>query len=410
MARDIRWEPEAEHEFERRMSAMGMVEDAAQQMRSRIEAIALERGGGAVTIADLDEARARAMGGSGDTQRAAAGRPARLEWDRDLLQTLERMTIFQRERIRERLVEIALADGRDRVTAESLATLRAGMRSMGAMGRPQPEPLSMHEWPVLAGTYEVMDDTAPVAVCTLASEALVDDLGKPNCVSIMGRAFTENLGVEKVAINVVANPAIRVLVLCGTESRHHVGQTLKALHANGLDDDGRVVGSQGPLPLLRNFPAEAQAIFREKLTIVDLINESDASVILQAIANAAEAAPRPWSETWRPAVAEQSAGDAQAPAMARPEDPAGFVLISIGPRGDRLFLEHYSNDAELLHVISGRTANAICKEAIAVGALADLSHATYVGREAFKAELALQGGFGYEQDRPVALQTATAAQ
>ena len=197
-----------------------------------------------------------------------------------------------------------------------------------------------------------------------------------------------------------------MLVLCGTESRHHVGQTLKALHANGLDDDGRVTGSEGPLPLLKNFPAEAQAIFRDKLTIVDLIDESDGATILEAVTKAAGAAEGPWPEAWRPGPSEQLAGGAQGATVARPEDAAGFLLVSIGPHRDRLFLEHYSNGAELLHVISGRTADNVCKEAVSVGALSDLSHATYIGREMLKAELALQHGLEYEQDRALTLPSA----
>ena len=90
MTQQITWEPDAEQELQRRMSMMGMDGDRAQQMRSRIEAIAQERGGGAVTVADIDEARNRAMGGGGGPPRAAAAaRPTQeLEWDADLVQTL----------------------------------------------------------------------------------------------------------------------------------------------------------------------------------------------------------------------------------------------------------------------------------------------------------------------------------
>ncbi len=328
-----------------------------------------------------------------------------MEWDGDVLETLERMTIYQRERIRERLVQFVTSEGRDRISAQDLAAARGmGMAAMARMGGGgEDNPLPAYEWPVLAGAYQVLNEGAPAAVCTLASETLAEELGKPDGVSVIGRAFTENLGVEKVAINIVANPAIRVLVLCGTESRHHVGQTLKALHENGLDADDRVVGSEGPLPLLRNFPAEAQAIFREKVTIVDLIDESDGAAILAAVTQAANGADGPWPETWRPGPAEQVAGSSQMPPMSRPEDAAGFLLVSIGPHRDRLFLEHYSNDAELLHVISSRTADDLCKEAVSVGALSDLAHATYLGREALKAEMALRYGLAYEQDRLIAL-------
>ncbi len=344
-----------------------------------------------------------------------------MEWDRDITERLELMTIFQRERIRERIVEYVQAEGRDHVTLDDLTAVRRGTRmrvpltgggGMGARGMPGTgsmggaplEPLPSYDWPVLAGAYEVIDRDAAVAVCTLASETLATDLGRPPGANIIGRAFTENLGAEKVAINVVANAAIRTLLLCGTESRHHVGQTLIALHEAGLDGDGRVIGSDGPLPLLRNFPAEAQELFREKLTIVDLIGESDVAVVRSAIADAATADGAPWTATWRPAATEQAAEEDRAPVMSsRPEDPAGFVLVSVGPLRDRIVLEHYSNEAELLHVMSGRTANDVCRSAVATGAVSDLSHATYIGREALKAELAIRHELQYEQDRALEL-------
>ncbi len=43
---------------------------------------------------------------------------------------------------------------------------------------------------------------------------------------------TENLGLEKVIANIISNPNIRFILLCGTEVKGHLsGQTLAALHA-----------------------------------------------------------------------------------------------------------------------------------------------------------------------------------
>lgn len=324
-----------------------------------------------------------------------------MEWDAAVTRALERMSIYQRERLRQRVLEHVQGEGRDRVTADDLEAVRS--RGMGAMGRGAvpPEPLSEEPWPVLGGAYEVLDASAPVAVCTLASETLAADLGHPAGVAILGRAFTENLGAEKVAINVVSNPAIRVLVLCGTESRHMVGQTLAALHADGLDGAGRVIGSQGPLPLLRNFPPQAQAIFHGKIAVIDLIDETDPAPVLAAIESARAAAPPPWGEAWAPALAGDGDGPAR-PARA-PEDPAGMLLLSIGARRDRIVAEHYSLEAELLRSVVGRSAAELCERLMAAGAVSDLGHAAYVGREAQKAELALRLGLPYEQDRPLEL-------
>lgn len=326
-----------------------------------------------------------------------------MEWDRDVTEALERMSIYLRARLRARLLQHVDSEGRERVTGEDLRAVRS--MGMGGMRAATPEPLPEHPWPPLAGHYDVLEESAPVAVCTLASEGLVEALGRPRGVAIIGRAFTENLGAEKVAINVVANPYIRVLVLCGTESQHSVGQTLQALHANGLDADGRVVGSEGPLPILKNFPAEAQTLFREKLAIVDLIDETDPGAVLSAVEEASSAAPEPWSEAWQPPLPEQLASSPAPPPMSRPEDPAGFLLLSVGPYRDRIVLEHYSNDAQLLHVLHGRSADDVCGQALRAGALSELAHATYVGREALKAELALRHGLAYEQDRALELQS-----
>lgn len=320
-----------------------------------------------------------------------------MDWDRDVLDELESMSIFARERLRERLAEYVHAEGRTRVTAADVAHVREAGGMRGKTSGQQP--LEPHDWPVFAGRYRLLDASAPVAVCTLASEALADALGSPAGVSIAGPAFTENLGVEKVATNVVSNAAIRVLLLCGTESRHHVGQTLIALHDHGLDPDGRVAGSRGPLPVLRNFPPEAQALFRAKTRIIDLVGVTDVETILGAIAGVMRDAP-PWPDAWRPPQPVQRAGPQ--PARLR-DDPAGFLLLSVGPRGDRLVAEHYTRDAAWLASYEAPTAESLCSLLAESGAVTELTHAAYVGREAMKAELAMKHGLTYVQDRALEL-------
>ena len=76
-------------------------------------------------------------------------------------------------------------------------------------------------------------------------------------VAIAGQVQTANLGIERIILNVTANPSIRFLFLCGKESRlFRPGQTLGALLDNGIDPEGRVVGAQGYEPVLRNLPHE----------------------------------------------------------------------------------------------------------------------------------------------------------
>lgn len=70
-------------------------------------------------------------------------------------------------------------------------------------------------WPVLPGAYKVGEHFAPVAVCTLTSNELFAPLSNVPGVAIAGRVYSANLGLEKLIMNVTANPAIRFLLVCG---------------------------------------------------------------------------------------------------------------------------------------------------------------------------------------------------
>ena len=57
----------------------------------------------------------------------------------------------------------------------------------------------------------------------------------PDNVAIYGPLRTENIGIEKIVANVISNPHIRYLVICGDDIRGHCsGTSLVALHKNGI--------------------------------------------------------------------------------------------------------------------------------------------------------------------------------
>ncbi len=67
----------------------------------------------------------------------------------------------------------------------------------------------------------------------------------------IGTLQTENIGLEKIICNVVANPNIRYMVLRGPESEGHLtGEAFKALMANGVDSKKRIIGTDAPHPFL----------------------------------------------------------------------------------------------------------------------------------------------------------------
>jgi tetrahydromethanopterin S-methyltransferase subunit A len=109
---------------------------------------------------------------------------------------------------------------------------------------------------------------ASVAVCTLNSEELAQVLARtaPEGLAIVGTMHTENLGIERVIRNVLANPNIRFLMLCGDDTKqfigHLPGQTITSLFENGLDEKQRIVGAKGKRPYVKNVSAEHVRIFK----------------------------------------------------------------------------------------------------------------------------------------------------
>lgn len=123
---------------------------------------------------------------------------------------------------------------------------------------PTDEPDERSGWPPLPGDFYVVRSGASVAVCTLNSEALAVSLAssQPEGLAIVGTMHTENLGIERVIKNVLSNPHIRFLLLCGEDTQqpvgHLPGQSLECLFRNGLDDRGRITGARGRRPVLKN--------------------------------------------------------------------------------------------------------------------------------------------------------------
>jgi len=73
---------------------------------------------------------------------------------------------------------------------------------------PTEEPQERQGWPPLPGDYSVIRYGAPVAVCALNTEPLVKRFAdsRPDGLAIVGTMHTENLGIERVIKNTLANP------------------------------------------------------------------------------------------------------------------------------------------------------------------------------------------------------------
>jgi len=133
-------------------------------------------------------------------------------------------------------------------------------------------------WPPVRGDYQVGNPNSGVAVVTLASQLF------PQGAAICGQCKTENLGVEKIVANVISNCNIRILLICGVESKGHLpGNTILALHKNGIDEQGRIIGSRGAIPFIQNLPPEAIERFQEQVELIDCIGLEDTVQIEEQI-------------------------------------------------------------------------------------------------------------------------------
>ena len=134
-------------------------------------------------------------------------------------------------------------------------------------------------WPVVSGDYIVGDPESPVAVTTLASHN--EDIPAAAGAAIAGPCKTENLGIEKVVANIISNPNIRFLILCGAEVQGHItGQSIQALHENGCDPEKKkITGATGAIPFVENIPMEGVERFQQQVELVDMIDNEDGGAI-----------------------------------------------------------------------------------------------------------------------------------
>jgi len=135
-------------------------------------------------------------------------------------------------------------------------------------------------YPPEEGRYIRGNDYSPVAVCVILDNfdfQIPPELtemvmaGIDAGAALAGTLQTENVGTEKMICNIVANPNIRYIILCGRESTGHLtGESLLALHKNGIDKNKQIIGTEAPTPYLYNLPLAAIQRFNEQ--IVSIVN------------------------------------------------------------------------------------------------------------------------------------------
>ena len=125
-----------------------------------------------------------------------------------------------------------------------------------------------------------------IGICTLSSIDLLRKIVNSdilNYVSIAGRLLSENRGIDSMVHSLNQNKRIKTLIVCGKEVwGHKAGHSLFKLYENGIDKNGRIINSTSPDPFLKVSKTQID-YFRNEITLVNMINETNLSKIRQKI-------------------------------------------------------------------------------------------------------------------------------
>jgi tetrahydromethanopterin S-methyltransferase subunit A len=258
-------------------------------------------------------------------------------------------------------------------------------------------------WPRLPGHYRVLRHAAPVAVCTLHSRPLVDEIAAtaPAGLAIVGSLQTENLGIEHLIENVVSNPHIRFVLVCGADTAaavgHLPGQSLIALARQGLTAASRIRGARGTRPVLHNIEPTVVDHFRQQIEVVDHRGAADPAEIAAVVDDLA--ARDPGSVAIVPPFERRARTMLAEPSHELILDPAGYVVIYLDPDRRLMIAEHYQTTGVLDAVIEGGNAVDVMATLLHERLVTRLDHTAYLSRELTRAEQALRDGGPYVQDR-----------
>lgn len=263
-------------------------------------------------------------------------------------------------------------------------------------------------WPVEKGRYRIGSKISPVAVCTEATvEGIKLEMDK---VAIMGKCVTENVGVERIVKNIISNPYIRFLIVCGKQSKgHDVGQTLMMLQQKGVDKKKRVIGSTGAIPLLKHLKKSEIERFRKQVQVFDLRDVTTASKIMMKVNWCLKHNPGRFKgrsmKVDKMKKKKVKVIKAQVFDKKYTPDPKGSFQISLDKKKGVIIAQHFNADFEEDYTIVGKSAQAVSDTIIKKSLIGDfkeaLDHAAYLGQELAKAQWCLENGWDYEQDREI---------
>ncbi len=267
--------------------------------------------------------------------------------------------------------------------------------------------VDLESWPFVEGRFYVGNKNSPVAVCTNSTvEGIILDMEK---VAICGKCVTENVGMEKIIQNVIANPNIRFLILCGKPSKgHFVEQAFMALKQNGVNEEKTIIGAVGNMPHLKGLDVGIIEQFRAQVEPINLNGETDANVVMEKVEECLLRNPGPFgsvknNQEQKINQEQKREVEAKGPFEWK-EDPNGFFTVSLRPQEKKIAVYHLQ-DGEITEKVIGESALDICYKIGQMQLVGNfeqtVEHAMYLGRELQKAEVCLKNQIDYEQDNDI---------
>lgn len=154
--------------------------------------------------------------------------------------------------------------------------------------------MSDASWPVYFAENLILgNEKSSVGVATLwtPKEAFSKKL-KPESYRLIGQLYS-NDGINPMIRNVMANPTIRTVVLCG-QDKIGSADSLSKLLENGINEKGEVIGKEES-KIEKEIPREAVELFRSHVKLIDMRGVLNAEEI-QAAIDACEQNVEPWAE------------------------------------------------------------------------------------------------------------------
>ncbi len=130
------------------------------------------------------------------------------------------------------------------------------------------------------------NNNSTIAICTLSSINLLKNISNSeimNQIFLAGRLLSENKGIDSIVKFVNQNQNIKTIIVCGREVwGHKAGHSLLQLHKNGIDSNGKIIGSSSPEPFLTVTQNKVN-FFQNEVKLVNMINETNLEIIKQKV-------------------------------------------------------------------------------------------------------------------------------